>query len=744
MLFFLFAVSTAYAATIGIVYGTGDGLNVRSEPVVGDNRIGGLDDGDEVTILESLDGWYKISYGDIVGYASSDYIKIKETGDNGGSDGDNVEDEEPDYVYNEDFEADLIKEGWPESYKDLLRTLHASHPKWIFKAQHTNLDWFSVIDEESVVSINLVHRTAKSSWKSTDPKAFDKYGNYIEFDSGGWIAASREIIMYHMDPRNFINEKGIFQFMSHSFDEDSQTREGLQELVARTFLANKFPEPGYGDNFMYFDLLFDAGKKADANPYVLASMILVEQGPDGSGLSISGTVDGYRGYYNFFNIGAYAHSGYDAVENGLRYAIEEGWNTRAKSIYGGAMIYAEDFIKNNQNTLYLKKFNVMNGIKEVATHQYMTNVSGAAQEANELRDGYNNSEMITFYIPVYLNMPEKPCEEPGSVADGFTTGWNYKDGSWYYVKSNGTLHTGWLLDGGKWYYMDSTGVMQTGWLKQGNTHYYLSASGAMVTGWNNIDNNRYYFNENGVMVTNSWIDGYYLKADGKIAVNEWVDGRYVGPDGKYNTGWIKSEDGWYYFTSTGELKTGWFKEGSSWYYANPETGILYENQWLNDTYYLKAGGYMATGWNLIDGEYYYFASSGEAIKNQWVGDYYLKADGSMATEEWVGSYYVGADGDYKTGWLKLEEGWYYLGTNGARRTNWFQVGSTWYYGTPGTGLLYENQWLNNTYYLKAGGYMATGWTLINGDYYYFYSSGAVARNCWIGNYYVDSNGVWIQ
>ena len=73
--------------------------------------------------------------------------------------------------------------------------------------------------------------------------------------------------------------------MSHSYDSQTQTKAGLQQLVAGTFLANKFPEAGYDT---YSDALIYAGSQSGANPYVLASMILVEQGKDGKGNSISG------------------------------------------------------------------------------------------------------------------------------------------------------------------------------------------------------------------------------------------------------------------------------------------------------------------------------------------------------------------------------------------------------------------------------------------------------------------------
>lgn len=376
------------------------GLNVRSGPGTQYGVLFSLLNNTTVDVIEKEGDWYKISYNGRTGYVSADYVIINE---------------DKDYVFDEKFETDLTEQGFPESYKYYLRILYASHPNWVFKAQHTNLNWTDVIDRESVVSKNLVHQSADDSWKSRECGAYDPAtGQYVVFDSGGWVAASRSIVEYYMDPRNFLNEGGIFQFMAHSYDAQTQTKEGLQKLVAGTFLANKFPEAGYDT---YSDALIYAGQQSNANPYVLASMILVEQGKDGSGKSISGTVSGYEGYYNFFNISAFATGQYDAVEYGLIYAKGSGsynrpWNTRIKSIVGGAVYYANNYINNNQNTLYLKKFNVMNGLSAVATHQYMTNIGGAASEASNLRGGYNASDSITFYIPVYDDMPGTACPMP--------------------------------------------------------------------------------------------------------------------------------------------------------------------------------------------------------------------------------------------------------------------------------------------------------------------------------------------
>lgn len=49
----------------------------------------------------------------------------------------------------------------------------------------------------------------------------------------------------------------------------------------------------------YVDIIMNAAVQSGVNPYILASMIIQEQGSQGTGRSISGTVPGYQGYYNF-------------------------------------------------------------------------------------------------------------------------------------------------------------------------------------------------------------------------------------------------------------------------------------------------------------------------------------------------------------------------------------------------------------------------------------------------------------
>lgn len=62
---------------------------------------------------------------------------------------------------------------------------------------------------------------------------------------------------------------------------------------------------------------------------------------------------------------------------------------------------------------------------------------------------------------------------------------------------------------------------------------------------------------------------------------------------------------------------------------------------------MNGSGRMVTGWNVINGYWYYFTSSGkmatgwQKIDNKW---YYLSSDGKMAKNTWIGNWYVNGSG----------------------------------------------------------------------------------------------------
>lgn len=395
---------------------TADVLNVRSGAGTGYSKTGTVSYGDSLTILsETTDSsgakWYKISCGNLTGYVSAAYVQLTSSGSQGSSDA--------------DFESYMTKQGFPESYKPYLRTLHEQHPKWIFTAQKLGVDWNTALKEECVVGRNLVHSSALASWKSMEKGAYDFNGGYWYGLDGSWVAASKEIIMYYMDPRNFLNDTYIFMFENQSYDPSYQTESGVKTILADTFMSKSYTCPDTKKKYTYSQTFMDAAKKSGVSPYHLASRCRNEQGVNGAPQSL-GTVKGYENYFNFFDIQAYATSTMTAAEMGCKYAKTTNptyllpWTNQYKSIVGGSIFLGTGYITNGQDTLYLQKFDMVDGGNGLYYHQYMTCVFGQANEAISLKNAYSQdilNSAMEFKIPVYNNMPDKLCPKPTSSGD---------------------------------------------------------------------------------------------------------------------------------------------------------------------------------------------------------------------------------------------------------------------------------------------------------------------------------------
>lgn len=395
---------------------TADVLNVRSGAGTGYSKTGTVSYGDSLTILsETTDSsgakWYKISCGNVMGYVSAAYVQLTSSGSQGSSDA--------------DFESYMTKQGFPESYKPYLRKLHEQHPKWIFTAQKLGVDWNTALKEECVVGRNLVHSSALASWKSMEKGAYDFNGGYWYGLDGSWVAASKEIIMYYMDPRNFLNDTYIFMFENQSYDPSYQTESGVKTILADTFMSGSYTCPDTKKKYTYSQTFMDAAKKSGVSPYHLASRCRNEQGVNGAPQSL-GTVKGYENYFNFFDIQAYATSTMTAAEMGCKYAKTTNptyllpWTNQYKSIVGGSIFLGTGYITKGQDTLYLQKFDMVDGGNGLYYHQYMTCVFGQANEAISLKNAYSQdilNSAMEFKIPVYNNMPDKLCPKPTSSGD---------------------------------------------------------------------------------------------------------------------------------------------------------------------------------------------------------------------------------------------------------------------------------------------------------------------------------------
>lgn len=370
-------------------YVTGNSVNVRKGDSTSYASIGKLNKEHPVTVLEqsSKTSWYKIEFNlngkTMQGWMSNQYIRL-----------------DVEYTEDTNFEDYLNKQKFPESYKPYLRDLHALHPNWEFVALHTGLGWDDVVrNQTNPVYRSLVPSSSIASWKSLEKGAYnwDK-GTWTNFEPG-WVAASSEIVQYFMDPRNSLVSSGeVLQYLSLGWT-GKETKAGVQNIIKGSFMDKS--------NLDYAQYFMDAGRANGVSPYHLATRVIQEVGVNGSG-SVKGP------YYNFYNIGA---TGNNPVQAAIKYAKGQGWNTPKKAITEGAKFITNGYINTGQDTLYLQKFDVVDGGNGYYWHQYMTNIQAPTNEAKNMRKtfpDFNNGHLI-LKIPVYKNMPSTACIKPSST-----------------------------------------------------------------------------------------------------------------------------------------------------------------------------------------------------------------------------------------------------------------------------------------------------------------------------------------
>ncbi len=318
----------------------------------------------------------------------------------------------------------LVTKGFHRSYCPYLYYLHTKYPNWNFEAQKIGKTLNEVALEEEG---KTVLQTSNSNyWLNS---------NYIE---GSYYYINAATIMSFLDPRNSLFEKHIFQFLDLQSSKDISNNAAMSKIV------------GNGNLSKYLDEFKQAGANNGVNPLHVLSRSIQEGANSQTYSSVSGTysttynrysADGYSldGYYNFFNIGAYADSVYPyTVQRGLAYAsgfisgascvsfLENGtpyydnnkcgalsyqrpWNTTAKAISGGTEFISEGYIKKGQNTGYYQKFNISPTTSyPLYSHQYMTNIYAPASEASTMYTAYKAGNLLSsnfnFIIPVFEGM----------------------------------------------------------------------------------------------------------------------------------------------------------------------------------------------------------------------------------------------------------------------------------------------------------------------------------------------------
>lgn len=346
-----------------------------------------------------------------------------------------------------------VKSGisaFPKSYQTYLKKLEELHPNWIFKAYYTGIDWDELTSSsaENKCKKNTIY--FKSGSTVMDPKALCICGK--EGDSN-YYCASASTVNYYLDPRNFLSEAQVFQFLDLSYDEHI-TKSVITNAAKNSFLSGKFKIDG--KEYSYVDAIMDAAEESEVSAMHILVTIFQEVGKGtkkSNGTytlpkAVSGTVDGYEGLYNFYNYGATDGSG--AVERGLKKAREMGWtDPRTAIIEGATIVLANNYISAGQNTKYFYKFDVVgneilqesDGKKTYSSsyffgHQYMTNIQDPMSQAYNLFTYYTNEGLLdktlTFNIPVYDDMPSQAVQQETTLKES--------EGDFYWVNVNSSVN----------------------------------------------------------------------------------------------------------------------------------------------------------------------------------------------------------------------------------------------------------------------------------------------------------------
>jgi len=198
-----------------------------------------------------------------------------------------------DTVTDNEFEAKLEAQNFPETYRRKLRELHDIYPNWIFEAMHTGLDFTASVNAQKAVC----------SIDSTSTNYCELVGGSCYRTEAGWYLANYNVTAYFLDPRNSLNVERIMQFEKLAYSSE-HTETVVQNVLRGTFMA----EYSLLDNQMYSKIFVDAGIKANISPVYLASLARQESGVNGGSTTNGNEFEyegiRYKGLYNFFNIGA--------------------------------------------------------------------------------------------------------------------------------------------------------------------------------------------------------------------------------------------------------------------------------------------------------------------------------------------------------------------------------------------------------------------------------------------------------
>ena len=176
-------------------------------------------------------------------------------------------------------EDNLRAQGFSESYIEDLAALQKAHPNWKFVAFKTGIDFDDAVKGE----------LAGTPTTETNLRAY-------------------------LDPRNWLNEKYIFQFESIKKSDAVQSVSSVNAILKNTWMANSkinyFDTQGISKTVTevntYADAMIKASNDTNMSANYIAAKIRQENGgATYSATAVCGTRPPFQGIFNYFNIGAY-------------------------------------------------------------------------------------------------------------------------------------------------------------------------------------------------------------------------------------------------------------------------------------------------------------------------------------------------------------------------------------------------------------------------------------------------------
>lgn len=223
-------------------------------------------------------------------------------------------------------EDNLRAQGFSESYIEDLAALQKAHPNWKFVAFKTGLDFEDAVKGE----------LAGTPTTETNLRAY-------------------------LDPRNWLNEKYIFQFESIKKSDAVQSVSSVNAILKKTWMANS--KITYLDTLgnsktvdevaSYADAMIKASNDTNLSANYIAAKIRQENGrTENTATAVRGDVAPFRGIYNYFNIGAYT-----TAMDGLAWAAGFLKANKDTVLYDGTNATASPIVtvSNGQRMTYVKE-----------------------------------------------------------------------------------------------------------------------------------------------------------------------------------------------------------------------------------------------------------------------------------------------------------------------------------------------------------------------------------------------------